>query len=233
MTDHMPLVLVPGLLCTRALWEPQISELSAIADVSVADPAGHATLREIAGDLLAAAPERFALAGLSMGGYIAFEVLRQAPERVERVAFLDTSARPDTGEQAARRRGLIELAQKGNFKGVTPALLPLFLHPDRVDEMVLVNTISAMAEDVGKDGFLRQQAAIMGRPDSRPVLPNIDCPAVVVVGRQDALTPVDCAEEIAAGIPGAELVVIEDCGHLTTLEEPEQTNAALRRWLAH
>ena len=231
MTDPTPLVLVPGLLCSRALWEPQISEFSAIADVSVADPASHSTLREIAGNLLAAAPERFALAGLSMGGYIAFEVLRQAPERVERVALLDTSARSDTEEQAARRRGLIELAQKGNFKGVTPALLPLFLHPDRVDEMVLVNTISAMAEDVGKDGFLRQQAAIMGRPDSRPLLPDIDCPAVVGVGRQDALTPVDCAEEIAAGINGAELVVIEDCGHLTTLEEPEQTNAALRRWL--
>ena len=229
MTDHLPLVLVPGLLCTRALWEPQSSEFSGMTDIMVADPASHATLEEIADNLLAQAPERFALAGLSMGGYIAFEVLRQAPERVDRVAFLDTSARPDTEEQSARRRGLMELARKGNFKGVTPALLPLFLHPDRVDEMVLVSIISAMAEDVGKDGFLRQQSAILDRPDSRPMLPEIDCPALVVVGRQDALTPVECSEEIAAGIPGAELVVIEDCGHLTTLEEPEQTNAAMRR----
>jgi pimeloyl-ACP methyl ester carboxylesterase len=178
------------------------------------------------------APDRFALAGLSMGGYCAFEIMRQAPQRVTRLALLDTSARQDTEEQRSRRRGLIELAQKGEFKGVTPRLLPLFLHQDRLGDEALTSTVRSMAERVGKDAFLRQQTAIMGRPDSRPGLARIACPTVVLTGRQDLLTPPAMSEEIAAGIPGSRLVIVEDCGHLTTIERPDAVNAAFRDWLA-
>lgn len=231
MSQINTLVLLPGLLCTRALWAPQIEVLSPYAEIIVPDMAAHRSMAEIAATVLAAAPERFALAGLSMGGYAAFEILRQAPERVTRVAFLDTSARTDTPDISARRRGLIELAQKGAFRGVTPKLIPLLIHPERIDDMVLTGMITAMAEDVGRDGFLRQQAAILGRADSRPLLAHIKCPTLVVVGRQDALIPPDHAEEIARGVAGAELVYIEDSGHLPTLEQPDDTTAALRKWL--
>jgi len=231
LAEKRSLVLLPGLLCTRALWGPQIEALSPFIDISVPDVAAHPSMAEIAAMVLAAAPERFDLAGLSMGGYVAFEILRQAPERVARVAFLDTSARTDTPEISARRRGLIELAQKGAFKGVTPKLIPMLIHPERIDDMVLTGQITAMAEDVGRDGFLRQQTAILARTDSRPHLADITCPTLVLVGRQDTLVPPDHAEEIAAGIAGANLVYIEDSAHLPTLEQPAETTAALRRWL--
>ncbi|MBX6366588.1 MAG: alpha/beta fold hydrolase [Rhodospirillales bacterium] len=229
-----PLVLLPGLLCDAALWAPQVSALRGLADpIMIGDLTRHDSMAGMAEAVLAEAPPRFALAGLSMGGYCAFEIMRRAPERVTRLALLDTSARPDTDEQRARRRGLIELAEKGEFKGVTPRLLPLLIHPDRLGDEALTATVMGMAERVGKEAFLRQQKAIMGRPDSRPDLARINCPTLVLVGRQDALTPVALHEEMAAGIPGARLVIIEDSGHLATLEKPEAINAALEDWLAN
>lgn len=229
-----PLVLLPGLLCDAALWAPQVSALRGLADpIMIGDLTRHDSMAGMAEAVLAEAPPRFALAGLSMGGYCALEIMRRAPERVTRLALLDTSARPDTDEQRARRRGLIELAEKGEFKGVTPRLLPLLIHPDRLGDEALTATVMGMAERVGKEAFLRQQKAIMGRPDSRPDLARINCPTLVLVGRQDALTPVALHEEMAAGIPGARLVIIEDSGHLATLEKPEAINAALEDWLAN
>jgi pimeloyl-ACP methyl ester carboxylesterase len=228
-----PLVLLPGLLCDAALWAPQVRALRGLVDpIMIGDLTRHDTLGGMADAVLAEAPPRFALAGLSMGGYCAQEIMRRAPERVTRLALLDTSARADSEEQRARRRGLIELAQKGEFKGVTPRLLPLLIHPGRLEDKPLTDTVTGMAERIGKDAFLRQQKAIMGRPDGRPDLARIACPTLVLVGRQDALTPVALHEEIAAGIPGSRLVVIEDSGHLTTLERPEPVNAALEEWLA-
>lgn len=229
-----PLVLLPGLLCDAALWAPQVSALRGLADpIMIGDLTRHDSMAGMAEAVLAEAPPRFALAGLSMGGYCALEIMRRAPERVTRLALLDTSARPDTDEQRARRRGLIELAEKGEFKGVTPRLLPLLIHPDRLGDEALTATVMGMAERVGKEAFLRQQKAIMGRPDSRPDLARINCPTLVLVGRQDALAPVALHEEMAAGIPGARLVIIEDSGHLATLEKPEAINAALEDWLAN
>ncbi len=228
-----PLVLLPGLLCDPALWAPQITTLSDVAGpIMVADLTRHDSLAEMAAATLEEAPDRFALAGLSMGGYCAFEIMRQAPQRVTRLALLDTSARQDTEEQRSRRRGLIELAQKGEFKGVTPRLLPLFLHQDRLGDEALTSTVRSMAERVGKDAFLRQQTAIMGRPDSRLGLGRIACPTLVLTGRQDVLTPPAMSEEIAAGISGSRLVLVEECGHLTTIERPEAVNATFRDWLA-
>jgi len=179
--------------------------------------------------VLDAAPERFSLCGLSMGGYCALEIMRIAPERVERLALLDTSARPDAEERTARRLGLIERAAAGGFDDVAEEHFPLFLHPDHLDGFLPV--VRQSAWNVGADAFIRQQKAIMSRGDLRPVLAGISCPTLVLCGRQDELTPLDCHEEMAASIPGARLVVIEDCGHLAPIEQPEATSAALRNWL--
>ena len=231
MVKKTPLVLLPGLLCDAALWRGQIDDLADIAAPWVADMTRDDSVTRMAERVLAAAPPRFALAGLSMGGYVAQEIMRQAPARVERVALLDTSARPDSPEQTARRRGLIDLAEKGEFRGVTPRLLPVFLHPGRLDDKELTEAVMAMAERVGKDAFLRQQRAIIGRPDSRPSLAAIACPTLVLCGRQDQLTPLDLHQEIAAGVRGAQLVIIEEGGHLSTMERPWEVSVALRQWL--
>lgn len=232
MTDRPTLVLLPGLLCDDRLWKPQVEELSDMADMLIADMTRDETMADMAARALDGAPERFALAGLSMGGYVAFEMMRAAPDRVARLALLDTGARADTPEQTTRRKDLIGLADRGEFKAVSPRLLPLFVHEDRLADAPLIEDISEMADSVGKDAFLRQQKAIMGRPDSRPGLSAIPCPTLVLCGRQDALTPVELSEEIAELIPGADLVLIENCGHLATMERPDAVNAALRAWLA-
>lgn len=231
MSNRIPLVLVPGLLLDGALWRAQIEGLADLAEPQVADLTRQDSIPAMARDVLAAMPARFALAGLSLGGYVALEILRQAPERVERLALLDTSARPDMPDQTRRRRGLIALARRGRFKGVTPRLLPLLIHESRLEDAALTDEILAMAERVGRDAFLRQQQAIMGRPDSRPGLHAIGCPTLVLCGRQDALTPLDCSTELAAGIRDSRLVVVEDCGHLAPMERPEAVTRAMRRWL--
>jgi pimeloyl-ACP methyl ester carboxylesterase len=231
MAGKTTLVLLPGLLCDMALWEAQVAALSTIAEPWVADLTRDESISGMAHRVLAAAPPRFALAGLSMGGYVAQEIMRQAPERVTRLALLDTSARMDTPEQTSRRRGLIELAQKGEFKGITPRLLPLFVHPDRLTDTTLTGAIAAMAERVGKDAFLRQQKAIMGRPDGRSDLARIAVPTLVLCGREDALTPLPLHEEIAALVPWARLEVIERCGHMSTMERPAEVNVAMGQWL--
>jgi len=231
MVKKTSLVLLPGLLCDRELWHRQIESLGDVASPWVADLTLDDSMAAMARRVLAAAPPDFALAGLSMGGYCALEIMRQAPARVTRLALLDTGARADSPEQTARRRGLIELAEKGDFKGVTPRLLPLFLHPDHLKDADLAGRVTAMAHRVGKDAFLRQQKAIMGRIDSRPYLPRVACPTLLLCGRQDQLTPPALHEEMAAQIPGALLEVIEDCGHLSTMERPDAVDAALRIWL--
>jgi pimeloyl-ACP methyl ester carboxylesterase len=186
----------------------------------------------VARDVLADAPfARFALAGLSMGGYIALEIIRQAPHRVARLALLDTAAGAESREQTRRRMQLIALAEHGKFLDVSDALLPLLIHPTRLEESALTNVVKSMAKNVGKEAFVRQQRAIMNRADSLGLLATITCPTLVLCGRQDALTPLARHEEIAAGIKGARLEIIENCGHLSTLERPVEVTAALRRWL--
>lgn len=232
MADRQTLVLLPGLLCNERLWAAQAEGLSDVADVVVADMTRDDTMAGMARRVLAMAPERFALAGLSMGGYVALEIMRQAPDRVSRLALLDTGSRADTPEQTARRRDLIALAERGEFKAVSRRLLPLFVHPDRFEDAPLVAEIVAMADEVGKDAFLRQQKAIMGRPDRRPGLADIACDTLVVCGRDDVLTPLELSEEMVSLIPGAALTVVERCGHLSTMERPDEVSRALRDWLA-
>jgi pimeloyl-ACP methyl ester carboxylesterase len=228
-----PLILLPGLLCDARLWRETIAALGDAAPrCTVADLTQDDSVGAMAARVLAAAPPRFALCGLSMGGYVAFEVLRQAtPGQVVRLALLDTSARPDSEEQARRRRGLMALARTGRFHGVTPRLLPQLVHPDHLDGPVGAEVI-AMAERVGQAAFLRQQAAILGRPDSRPDLPGLDIPTLVAAGEADVLTPPALAEEMEAAIPGARLALLPGCGHLPPIEDPAATAALLRSWLA-
>jgi pimeloyl-ACP methyl ester carboxylesterase len=228
----VPLLLLPGLLCDARLWRDQIVVLSDIAEVTVADLTRDETVEAMADRALAAMPERFALAGLSMGGYVAFAILRRASARVSRLCLFDTSARPDTPDQSRRRRGLIALTRSGRFRGVTPRLLPQLLHPDRISDTALAGEVMEMAERVGKEAFLRQQAAILKRPDSRPDLPRIGVPALVGAGEGDQLTPVDHSAEIAAGIPGAELKIIPGCGHLAPMERPQEVSALMRGWIS-
>lgn len=227
----LPLLLLPGLLCDAALWTHQRQYLSDIADIQVPDTTRHDSVAALAAAVLADAPPRFALGGLSMGGYIALEIMRQAPERVSRLALVDTTARADPPETVERRKALIQLSKMGKFKGVTPRLMPMLLHPDHLRDPDITGTVMAMAERVGQAAFVRQQTAILTRPDSRDDLPGIACPTLVIVGRQDALTPPDRAEEMAAAIPGAILEVVENSGHLPPLEQPAVTTALLRRWL--
>jgi pimeloyl-ACP methyl ester carboxylesterase len=231
VVEKTPFVLLPGLLCDAELWRDQIAALCDIAVASVADMTQDDSLAGMARRMLEKAPPKFALAGLSMGGYCAMEAMRQAGDRVTKLALLYPGARADSAEQSSRRRGLIELAEKGEFKGVTPRLLPLFLHPQHLKDKALVGRVTAMAGRIGKDAFLRQQRAIMARIDSRPSLANIKCPTLVLCGRQDILTPPELHEEIAALIPGSWLELIDDSGHLSTMEQPGAVNAALRRWL--
>jgi pimeloyl-ACP methyl ester carboxylesterase len=188
-------------LCDATLWRHQCKNLADIAAIRVVDLTGHDSVGALADAVLAAAAARFALAGLSMGGYVALEVMRRAPERVSRLALLDSSARADTPQQSARRRDLIALAGKGRFKGVTPRLLPLFIHPDRLGDAALTGAVTAMAEAVGRDAFVRQQRAVLGRPDGRADLARIACPTLVLCGRQDEPTPLKAHQEMAAAIP--------------------------------
>lgn len=225
------LLLLPGLLNDAALWRHQIADLADAATPVVGDLTRHRSIAAMAAATLAEAPDSFSLVGLSMGGYVAQEIMRQAPHRVLRLALLDTNARADTDEQRARRRGLLELAGKGQFKGVTPRLLPQLLHPAHLTDAALTATVMQMAERVGPAAFLRQQTAIMDRPDGRLDLTRIACPTLVLCGRQDLLTPPALHEEMAAAIPGAELVTLDDCGHLSALEQPQRVSAELRRWL--
>ncbi|OFX01980.1 MAG: alpha/beta hydrolase [Alphaproteobacteria bacterium RIFCSPHIGHO2_12_FULL_66_14] len=226
------LVLLPGLLNTRRVFEHQISALSDVADVVVPELWHHDSVGAMAEAALALAPGRFALGGFSMGGYVAFEMLRRAAERVERLALIDTQATPDAAEATARRRGLIEQTKIGRFHGVHRTLLPLIVHPSHLDDPAITQPILDMSLEIGAEGFVREQTAIIGRPDSRPLLVDIEVPTVVIVGRQDQTTPLGRSEEMAADISTSRLVVLEDCGHMTPLERPAEVTAALRRWLS-
>jgi len=226
------MVLVPGLLCTEDLFAPQIAALGDCAEILVADHTRDDSMEEIAARLLSNAPDTFVLGGLSMGGYVAFEVVRQAPERVEGLVLMSTSARADRDVQKDQRRALVDKASTNGLDAVTEDLLPLLVHPDRLAEDELPETIRCMARATGLQTFARQQQAIIARADMRPMLPEITCPTLIMVGGQDVVTPGKVAEEMAAGISPAELRIIPGCGHLPTLERPEIVSDLLRDFLA-
>lgn len=224
-------MLIPGLLASARMYAPQIPQLWRRGAVTIADHTRADSMSAIAGDILRAAPARFALVGLSMGGYLAFELLRQAPQRIARVALLDTSARPDAAEQGALRRAQMSLAAQGRLAEVVEQQWPRLVGRTRHGDAALREVFNLMAQEVGAEAFIRQQTAIMGRSDSRPTLGEIRCPALVLVGAEDELTPPERAAEIAEGIPGARLVTVPQSGHVSTLEQPEAVTRALLEWL--
>ena len=230
--ESLPAVLIPGLLASARLYASQLPVLWPYGPVTIATHTRDDSVAGIARRILADAPPRFALVGLSMGGYIAFEILRQAGTRVAKLALLDTQARADTEEVRAARRAQMDVARAVGLTAVADALIPRFVHPARVQEAPLRALIHEMAAEVGRDGYLNQQNANMGRPDSRGGLAHIRCPTLVLVGDADALTPPELAREMADGIPGARLTVIPECGHLSPIERPLAVNEALRSWLA-
>lgn len=229
----LPCLLLPGLLCDRALWAPQLEALGDRARFVVPELWHDDSMAGMAECALRSLPDGpFAVAGLSMGGYVALEILRRVPARVRGLALLDTQARPDVPEVRQRRLDLLELSARArSLAPVQRRMYPLLVHADRLGDAALAATVDGMAERVGLQGYVRQQRAILERPDSRPGLSSIRCTTLVLCGRDDQITPVAVHEEIAQAIPGARLEVIEHCGHLATLECPEAVNSALARWL--
>jgi pimeloyl-ACP methyl ester carboxylesterase len=225
------LILLPGLLNDADLWRDQVAGLSDVACCHVADLTRGETLRALAEDVLAEAAQTFALAGFSFGGYVAQEIVRLAPERVERLALLDTSIRPDTAERAATRRTLGQAALvPGRFDGLTERMLPAYIDHSRLTDRELVRHIQAMTRRLGRDVFVRQNA--IDRPDGQAALRSLACPVLILCGENDAITPLSGHREMAAMISGAALVIVANSGHLTPMERPAAVTQALREWLA-
>jgi pimeloyl-ACP methyl ester carboxylesterase len=233
-----PLLLVPGLLCSPRLYAPQQTALADIADIVVPDwreaplsifDSWEATARWVVDRM---PPGPFALAGLSLGGMIAVEIMQIAADRVTRLALLDTGMRRQNPTEQAIRRARIRLAEEGRFELVLGLQMSRFIPAYRLPDKHLVDDVMTMCRETGVEIYKRQEELAAVRVDRRPDLPKIACPTIVVCGRDDAATPLFLSEEIAAGIKGSDLMVIEDCGHLITLEKPDETNAILRRWLS-
>ena len=228
---ELPLVLVPGHMCDARLFAAQV----AVCDdrsTSVGDLTADATIEAMAQRVLGSAPPYFALLGLSMGGIVALEMVRQMPERVARLALLDTNPFPESADRSTQRLELIGAVAAGDLERVvTERLKPAYLAGANRENKPLLDLIVSMALDLGSSVFDRQARALLSRPDSRPVLEHVRVPTLVLCGREDALCPVSDHEMMASAIPGAILVIVEAAGHLPTLERPDAVNMAMRSWL--
>lgn len=224
------IIFLPGLLCDEQLWRRQVSDLGNVAPVLIADLTQDDTIATMAQRVAALTSGQFAIVALSMGGYVAFELLRHCPDRIVGAALLDTSAAPDSPAKAAARLAGIKSLALGRFTGVTSRLLPQLIHRRHLGGPV-AQDVREMALRVGGEAYVRQQRAILGRVDSRPHLSNIAVPTLIGVGAEDVLTPLPESEVLHSNIPGASLHVFKECGHLPPLEKPEETTVLLRNWL--
>jgi pimeloyl-ACP methyl ester carboxylesterase len=229
--DKIPLVLLPAFMSTRILWEHQIDGLVDIADITVVELTPYDSVAKMTDAVLDRAPERFALAGLSLGAFTAFEILRRAPERITRLALVSTSARADAPERLVARKSQIEAVQAGGFDEVVEGFLKVLQPSNKPWSHDVVESVRQMVHEAGHGCFFRQQDAMKNRVDSREILGSITCPTLVIHGRDDQSWPFENGEELARLIPGALLEVIEDAGHFPTLSQPKATTAALRAWL--
>jgi pimeloyl-ACP methyl ester carboxylesterase len=225
-------ILVPPLLCSARVYEPILDTVWSHGSLSIADTRSDATIAEMAARLLREAPDRFALLGTSMGGYVALEVVRQAPERVEALALVSTSARADTPETLNARRRQSQLVEEGHFDALVDAAFPGVVAARHESDLALRAVWRDLAAVVGSEAFLRQQRAVMGRADLRALLPSIACPTTVIHGAEDRLIPVEMARELAGEIPEAELIVIEHAGHFALFEQSESAVSAVTSFLA-
>jgi len=223
--------LLPGLLCDAAVWRAPARTLSQNHDVRVPHFFGYDSILAMARAVLAMAPDRFSVAGHSMGARVAIEIVNQAPARVERLAILDTGVHGvQSGEQNARQE-LVDLANTAGMEALAARWIPPMLAPDRVGDAALMEEIAAMVCRATPLIFARQIRALLNRPPAEPVLPRIACPVAIAVGRQDGWSPVSQHEEIAAAVPHARLDIIENCGHMAPLERPEAVGKILAAWL--
>jgi pimeloyl-ACP methyl ester carboxylesterase len=234
--DKPSLVLLPGFLCDDAVWQQQIDSLSDAANCMCLDWGDLDSIAGMAEKVLAVAPPKFALAGHSMGGRVAFQVYRMAPERVERIALLNTGAdgRPagEKGEEEERkRRSLLRIAQEQGMRAGAMAWYPPMIDARRVSDMALVEPMVAMVERKTPEIWEKQLMALLGRPDARPVLDMIRCPALFLSGHQDTWSPPARHAEMSAKIPGSKLAIVNDSGHMSTMEQPAAVSQALREWL--
>jgi pimeloyl-ACP methyl ester carboxylesterase len=217
----MDVLFVPGLNCTGALFAPQVTALEPRFSCFIADHGVADSLEAIAADILAKAPMRFALVGLSMGGYVAYEIMRQAPGRVLALALLDTRAEPDNEEDAERRHSTIALARDGHFDQLHGILWPRLVHSARLADKQLEEKVVGMMRETGAERFVRQQTAVLNRIDYRPTLSEISIPSTIIVGAQDVITPPVHAKALNSAIKRSRYVEIAECGHLSSLERPE------------
>lgn len=224
-------LFLPGLLNDASLFQSQLDALGTVATTAVADLTLAESLPGLAEAVLDLAPkEPYVLVGLSLGGYVAFEIMRRAPGRVCALALIDTSARPESTEASAARKAVMQLAET-DLEAVFEQMLPRLSHPERMDLPAVRGVIHSMMTGLGKDVFLRQQRIIMTRPDSRPDLERIECPTLVICGREDLITPPEMAEEMARGIRHARLCMVEKSGHLSTLDQPDEVARLLLEWV--
>lgn len=232
----MKLVLVPGLMCDEAVWEHQKNELKTVADIFIADHGSMNSLVAMADAILQHAPQRFAIAGHSMGGRVALQVFRRAPERILGIALLDTGSTPlaSGGEGQAEleiRNGLVKTAVESGVRSMATEWVQPMVHPDRRSDAGLIEAILDMISRKTPEIFAAQIQALIERPDATALLDQIRCPALVLCGRQDSWSVLAHHEEMARSIPNGRLVVIENCGHMSTMERPEEVTAALREWV--
>lgn len=223
------LVFVPGLLCTDALFQPQIDALSASHSIHIAQTTDCETIDQMVEYMLDSVSGEILVIGLSMGGYVAQEAARIAPDRISAIALLSTSAQPDDEARKRQRHELIKLSEIGRFKGVTPRLLPRFLSAEALEDEAMCQTVMDMAAEIGQKHFTSQQYAIMARRDQRPYLPSFHKPSLVLCGMADELTPPQLSDEMAGLLPRAELVLLDKIGHLSSLEAPEEVTQAIIR----
>jgi pimeloyl-ACP methyl ester carboxylesterase len=232
VVSRPPLVLIPGLLCDRYIWQEQVQSLAGSHEVIVPDLEGLDSIPAMASAALSLAPERFALAGHSLGGRIALETYRQAPEQVTRLALLDTGVHPCSPGEPQRREPLLSLAFSQGMSAVARAWLPPMVHPDRLADRAFMAPLEAMVERRSPTTFRNQTRALLGRPDATPVLATIRCPTLVLCGREDGWSPLAQHQAIASGVAGAVLVVVPECGHMSPVERPAEVTRALQRWLS-
>ena len=230
------LLLLPGLMCDEAVWDFQVQTLSDIANCSVPDWGSIDSLPGMAEHALKKAPPRFAVAGHSMGGRVALEIFRQAPDRVERIALLNTGADPrkpgEAGEEEVRKRmALVDLSRKEGMRAMGRVWLPPMINAARAGDPALVDSILDMLERKTPDIFEGQQRALINRLDATPLLGKIRCAAMLLSGREDVWSPPARHAEMAEKIPGSKLVIVPDCGHMSTMEQPRAVADALRNWL--
>jgi pimeloyl-ACP methyl ester carboxylesterase len=232
VSGREPVVMVPGLVCDAQVWHHQARHLRDLADIRIPAVDTGETMEDMARRVLRWAPPRFALAGFSMGGYVALEMLRQAPDRVVRLALLDTSARADTPEKSAGRRAAIEAIGQGRYRDVIEGMMPVLLHPDRQDGP-LADLVRTMTDRIGPEVFARRHRAMLTRADSRDLLGRADLPVRVICGREDAMSSLAEHEEMAQLAARGRWSVIEDCGHMSIIEQPHAVSVLLRDWLLY